>query len=127
MSLCALHSIPQDKWLADAQYVLTFPTAGHLFDSVQVPQTVSLATYLVFREELDRQRAQANYQRMHAEGKTEEARADLARLAIIKQQRAEAAKRREEEKQSTVTLAALRGYNEKLREFGHKNNSYQNS
>jgi len=39
---------------------------------------------------------------MHAEGKTEEARADLARLAIIKQQRAEAAKRREEEKQCTV-------------------------
>jgi hypothetical protein len=41
---------------------------------------------------------------MHAEGKTEEARADLARLAIIKQQRAEAAKRREEEKQCTVYL-----------------------
>ena len=57
-----------------------------------------------FREELDRQRAQANYQRLHAEGKTEEARADLARLAIIKQQRAEAAKRREEEKQCTVNL-----------------------
>lgn len=50
------------------------------------------------REELEKQRAQANYQRLHAEGKTEEARADLARLAIIKQQRAEAAKRREEEK-----------------------------
>lgn len=60
-----------------------------------------------FREELDRQRAQANYQRLHAEGKTEEARADLARLAIIKQQRAEAAKRREEEKQCTVSLATL--------------------
>lgn len=44
---------------------------------------------------------------MHAEGKTEEARADLARLAIIKQQRAEAAKRREEEKQCTVTSATL--------------------
>lgn len=62
---------------------------------------------LSFREELDRQRAQANYQRLHAEGKTEEARADLARLAIIKQQRAEAAKRREEEKQCTVSLATL--------------------
>lgn len=62
---------------------------------------------LSFREELDRQRAQANYQRLHAEGKTEEARADLARLAIIKQQRAEAAKRREEEKQCTVRLATL--------------------
>lgn len=39
------------------------------------------------REELERQRAQANYQKLHAEGKTEQARADLARLAIIKQVR----------------------------------------
>lgn len=37
------------------------------------------------REELEKQRAQANYQKMHAEGKTDQARADLARLAIIKQ------------------------------------------
>lgn len=37
------------------------------------------------REELEKQRAQAHYQKMHAEGKTEQARADLARLAIIKQ------------------------------------------
>lgn len=36
---------------------------------------------------------------MHSEGKTDEARADLARLAIIRQQREEAAKKREEEKQ----------------------------
>lgn len=35
---------------------------------------------------------------MHAAGKTDEARADLARLAIIKQQREEAAKRRDDEK-----------------------------
>lgn len=39
------------------------------------------------REEVERQRAQANYQKLHAEGKTEQARADLARLAIIKQVR----------------------------------------
>jgi hypothetical protein len=88
---------------------------------------LAVAAYLIFREELDRQRAQANYQRMHAEGKTEEARADLARLAIIKQQRAEAAKRREEEKQSMVTLATLRRYTEKFGEFGRKKDSYQNS
>ncbi len=31
------------------------------------------------REELERQRAKAHYQKLHAEGKTEEARADLAR------------------------------------------------
>jgi ribosomal protein L29 len=102
---CIAVCSPQDIQSADAQYVLTSPTAGHSFDGIQVPQTVSVPTYLLsFREELDRQRAQANYQRLHAEGKTEEARADLARLAIIKQQRAEAAKRREEEKQCTVTF-----------------------
>lgn len=39
-----------------------------------------------------------HYQKLQAEGKTDEARADLARLAIIKQQRAEAAKKREDEK-----------------------------
>lgn len=50
------------------------------------------------REELERQRAAQHYQKLHAEGKTEEARSDLARLAIIKQQREEAAKKREQEK-----------------------------
>merc|ERR1711952_464056 len=35
------------------------------------------------REEIEKQKAKANYQKMHAAGKTEEARADLARLAII--------------------------------------------
>lgn len=49
------------------------------------------------REELEKQRAAANYQRLHAKGKTEEARADLARLAIIKAQREEAAKKRADE------------------------------
>lgn len=52
------------------------------------------------REELEKQRARENYQRLHAQGKTDEARADLARLAIIRQQREEAARKREEEKKS---------------------------
>lgn len=56
------------------------------------------------REELEKQRAQANYQKLHAEGKTDQARADLARLAIIKQHRAEAAARREAEKKGTPFL-----------------------
>ncbi len=34
------------------------------------------------REELERQRAKAHYQKLHAEGKTEEARADLARWEV---------------------------------------------
>lgn len=54
------------------------------------------------REELEKQRAQANYQKLHAEGKTDQARADLARLAIIKQHRAEAAARREAEKKGNA-------------------------
>lgn len=52
------------------------------------------------REEIERQRAAAAYQKLHAEGKTDQARADLARLAIIRQQREEAAKRREAEKKA---------------------------
>jgi len=46
------------------------------------------------REELDKQRAKENYDKMHAAGKTDQARADLARLALIRQQREEAAKKR---------------------------------
>lgn len=53
------------------------------------------------REEVEKQRAQANYQKLHAEGKTEQARADLARLAIIKQQREEARVSREKERKGT--------------------------
>ncbi|KAG5869755.1 hypothetical protein JTB14_018084 [Gonioctena quinquepunctata] len=49
------------------------------------------------REEIEKQKAQAHYQKLHAEGKTDQARADLARLAIIKQQREDAKKRREAE------------------------------
>lgn len=56
------------------------------------------------REEIERQRSQAHYQKLHAEGKTEQARADLARLAIIKQHRAEAAARREQEKKGKYFL-----------------------
>lgn len=56
------------------------------------------------REELEKQRAQANYQKLHAEGKTDQARADLARLAIIKQHRAEAAARREAEKKGLLAF-----------------------
>lgn len=58
------------------------------------------------REELDKQRAAANYQKLHAEGKTDQARADLARLAIIKQHRAEAAARREQEKKGKRIMPA---------------------
>lgn len=58
------------------------------------------------REELEKQQSAARYAKLHAEGKTEEARADLARLAIIKQHRAEAAARREREKKEREEKAA---------------------
>lgn len=48
------------------------------------------------REEIEKQQAKERYMKLHLEGKTEQARADLARLAIIKKQREEAAKKREE-------------------------------
>ncbi len=59
------------------------------------------------REELEKQRAKAHYQKLHAEGKTDEARADLARLAIIRKQREEAAKKREEEKKGTDSVSVI--------------------
>ncbi|XP_041829896.1 pdgfa associated protein 1a [Melanotaenia boesemani] len=48
------------------------------------------------REEIEKQKSKERYMKMHLEGKTEQARADLARLAIIKKQREDAAKKREE-------------------------------
>ena len=50
------------------------------------------------REEIQKQEAARRYQQLHAQGKTDEARADLARLAIVRKQREEAARKREEEK-----------------------------
>lgn len=57
------------------------------------------------REEIEKQKAREHYQKLHAQGKTEEARADLARLAIIRQQREEAAKKRDEDKKSKLYLS----------------------
>ena len=49
------------------------------------------------REEIERQRQQALYRKKHEAGQTEEARRDLARLAIIRKEREEAAKKRQME------------------------------
>jgi len=57
-----------------------------------------------YREQLEHERAQANYQMLHAKGKTEEARADLARLAIVKAKREEAARKRAEEAKGMLEL-----------------------
>nr|XP_043626496.1 28 kDa heat- and acid-stable phosphoprotein [Erigeron canadensis] len=50
------------------------------------------------REEIEKQRAHERFMKMQEQGKTDQAKKDLERLALIRQQRAEAAKKREEEK-----------------------------
>ncbi|XP_072312294.1 pdgfa associated protein 1a [Eucyclogobius newberryi] len=47
------------------------------------------------REEIEKQKSKERYMKLHLEGKTDQAKADLARLAIIKKQREDAAKKRE--------------------------------
>eukprot|EP00262_Sarcandra_glabra_P001728 TRINITY_DN1187_c0_g1_i1.p1 TRINITY_DN1187_c0_g1~~TRINITY_DN1187_c0_g1_i1.p1 ORF type:complete len:157 (-),score=58.49 TRINITY_DN1187_c0_g1_i1:197-667(-) len=50
------------------------------------------------REEIEKQKAHERFMRLQEQGKTEQARKDLERLTLIRQQRADAAKKREEEK-----------------------------
>ncbi|XP_043535438.1 pdgfa associated protein 1a [Chiloscyllium plagiosum] len=57
------------------------------------------------REEIEKQQARERYMKLHLEGKTEQARADLARLAIIRKQREDAAKKRESEKKGKEAKA----------------------
>ncbi|KAK8943473.1 hypothetical protein KSP40_PGU003539 [Platanthera guangdongensis] len=52
----------------------------------------------IIAEEIEKQKAHERYMRQQEQGKTEQARKDLERLAMIRQQRAEAAKKRDEEK-----------------------------
>ncbi|XP_041992324.1 28 kDa heat- and acid-stable phosphoprotein-like [Salvia splendens] len=50
------------------------------------------------REEIEKQKAHERYMKLQEQGKTDQAKKDLGRLALIRQQRADAAKKREEEK-----------------------------
>ncbi|KAI9198007.1 hypothetical protein LWI28_008568 [Acer negundo] len=50
------------------------------------------------REELEKQKSHERYMKLQEQGKTDRAKLDLERLALIRQQRADAAKKREEEK-----------------------------
>ena len=51
---------------------------------------------------MEKQRAKEHYQKLHQAGKTDEARADLARLALIRKQREDAAKKRDEERKGEI-------------------------
>lgn len=55
------------------------------------------------REAIEKEQARQRYEKLHAEGKTDEARADLARLAIIRKQREEAAQKKQQEKDEKDT------------------------
>ncbi|XP_053326675.1 28 kDa heat- and acid-stable phosphoprotein [Spea bombifrons] len=58
------------------------------------------------REEIEKQKAKERYMKMHLAGKTDQAKADLARLAIIRKQREEAAKKKEEERKTKDSAPA---------------------
>nr|XP_042131186.1 28 kDa heat- and acid-stable phosphoprotein-like [Peromyscus maniculatus bairdii] len=62
------------------------------------------------REEIEKQKARERYMKMHLAGKTEQAKADLARLAIIRKQREEATRKKEEERKAKddATLSGKR-------------------
>lgn len=61
---------------------------------------VNVETQLSRREKeiLDKERAKERYMKLQEQGKTEQAQKDLERLALIRKQREEASKKREEER-----------------------------
>jgi len=65
------------------------------------------------REEIEKQKAKERYMKMHLAGKTEQAKADLARLAIIRKQREEAARKKEEEYGTFQTSYSCLGFTQK--------------
>lgn len=56
------------------------------------------------REALQAQRAKERYNKMHAEGKTEEARADLERLALVRERREQDAARKKAEAEEKALI-----------------------
>ncbi|XP_056609627.1 pdgfa associated protein 1b [Triplophysa dalaica] len=58
------------------------------------------------REEVEKQKAKERYMKMHLAGKTDQAKADLARLAIIRKQREEASRKKEEERKAKEAAQA---------------------
>lgn len=60
------------------------------------------------REAVEAQQERERYMKLHAEGKTDEARADLARLAIVKEKREAEKMRKEAEKEEKAELARQR-------------------
>lgn len=57
-----------------------------------------------YREAAEKEAAQARYWKLHQEGKTDQAKADMARLAVIRKKREEAAAQRLAEAQGKKIL-----------------------
>lgn len=55
-----------------------------------------------YREAAEKEAAQARYWKLHQEGKTDQAKADMARLAVIRKKREEAAAQRLAEAQGKI-------------------------
>lgn len=69
---------------------------------------ILLSLIFLFREEIERQRTAVRMRKLQEEGKTDQARADLARLAVIRRQREEAARKKEEQKKGII-LSSISG------------------
>merc|ERR1712228_418874 len=65
------------------------------------------------REEIEKEQARRRYEQLHKEGKTDEAKADLARLEEVKKRREEAAAKKAEEaavkKEAEAALSSKKG------------------
>lgn len=59
------------------------------------------------REEIERQQKESHYRKMHEKGLTDEAQRDLARLALVRKQREEAAQKRQLEKKGIYKIYAV--------------------
>ena len=68
---------------------------------------ILLSLIFLFREEIERQRTAMRTRKLQEEGKTDQARADLARLAVIRRQREEAARKKEEQKKGIILPSIL--------------------
>ncbi|XP_011038899.1 PREDICTED: 28 kDa heat- and acid-stable phosphoprotein-like isoform X1 [Populus euphratica] len=58
----------------------------------------NMLMHVVIVVEIEKQKAHERYMKLQEQGKTEQSRKDLERLALIRQRRAEAARKREEDK-----------------------------
>ncbi|QSL66832.1 hypothetical protein MERGE_001219 [Pneumocystis wakefieldiae] len=60
------------------------------------------------RDAIEKKAAEERYRKLHSEGKTEKAKADLARLAIVRKEREEKARQRRAEQEAKETAAQAR-------------------